>query len=117
MSPGHKRLYFALACAAIGFFVVASFAPRGGAHGSRWIDDVFGLSGFALGAVGAGVGLVVGVLLASLRSRVGRSESLRNDPIAVADPLDGRGPGEQKRQWLRARRKRNAPKRFGKPGR
>lgn len=112
MAPGAKRLYYALTCAVIGFVAGAALAPKGGARYTeqRWSDTLFEMSGLTLGAVGAGLGLVVGLILAHRRGsaapRGGTTEDRRTP-----------GPGETRRRLLRLKRQRDAPKRFGKRGR
>ncbi len=119
MSAGSRRLYFALACAVIGFFLGAALTPRGGARYTErvWGGDLFGMSGLTLGAVGAAIGLVLGVFLAYRRGWADRRRAKSGDPPVVPLPSEGPGPSEERRRWLRLRRKRDAPKRFGKRGR
>ncbi len=118
MAPAPKRLYYALTCAVIGFVVGAALAPRGGARYTeqRWSDTLFETSGLTLGAIGAGLGAVVGLIVARRHGLTGSSGGKPNDrreSSASSEP----GPGETRRRSLRQRRKRDAPKRFGKRGR
>jgi hypothetical protein len=108
-------LYYVLICAVIGFVIGASLAPSGGARYTeqRWSDSLFGLSGFTFGAVGAGLGLVAGLFLASRHPDPRRGKPLDRQTTQQAPE----GPREARRRWLRLRRKRDAPKRFGKRGR
>lgn len=118
MAPAPKRLYYALTCAVIGFAVGAALAPRGGARYTeqRWSDTLFEMSGLTLGAIGAGLGGVVGLIVARRRgltgSRGGTADDLRESSASSES-----GPDEARRRSLRQRRKRDAPKRFGKRGR
>jgi hypothetical protein len=99
-------------------FAGLSIAPRGGAKGIfGWSDDFLGFSGLTLGAVGAGLGLMVGLFLALKRGWADPRNTEANDPPVAPLPPEGPGPRDAKRSWLRARRRRDAPKRFGKRGR
>lgn len=112
MSPGSRRLYFALACAVIGFFLGAALTPTGGARFTEkvWGGTLFGMGGLTLGAAGAGLGLAIGLFLAYRRG----AGSGDRRPAA---PPEAAGPSESRRRWLRRKRRRDAPKRFGKRGR
>jgi hypothetical protein len=116
MSLGRRRLFFTLACAAIGFFLAEGLAPMGGAPYTErvWAESLFGMDAFALGGVGAGIGLAVGLYLAYWRGWADR-RATEDDPPAVPLPPEA-PPRESKRLWLRRKRKRRAPKRFGKRG-
>jgi hypothetical protein len=82
-------------------FAGASLAPRGGARWvSSWTGDFLGQSPLALGTLGAGLGLLVGLALAWRWSSA--------PPSAPAEAADT--PPPRKRRW-------KAPKRFGKRGR
>ena len=115
MSPGLRRLYYALICAVVGFVVGASLTPSGGARYTeqRWSDSFFGLSGFTFGVVGAGLGLVAGLFIASRHPDPSRGKPLDRQTAQQAPE----GPHEARRRWLRLNRKRDAPKRSGKRGR
>lgn len=109
MNRVKKRFLLALGCAAIGFVAVSAFLPRAGKYsGDSWGGDFLGMSGLTLGAVGAGVGLAIGLLLALRRG------SRPTD--GATPPVETTGPSAQVRTWLRRKRQRDAPKRFGKRG-
>ena len=109
MSPRNKLL-FAIACGAIGFFAGAVLVPRGGDPGTAgsWGGAFLGMSAASLGALGGGLGVAIGLILAARRGRHRRPEPAR---------LETPGPSDQVRSWLRKHRRRDAPKRFGKRGR
>jgi len=101
MSPARKRMFFVLTCAAVGLVVGASLAPRAGSRWvSGWIGDFFGHSPVAVAAVGAGLGLLIGLTLAW------RWRGEQPSETAGAEE----SPPPKKRRW-------KAPKRFGKRGR
>lgn len=81
----------------------------GGETTGRWGGAFMGMSGLTLGAIGAGVGLAVGLAL-TFRRRQKPTE-------APSPPVETAGPSAQVRAWLRKKRRRDAPKRFGKRGR
>ena len=104
-----RSFFLALACAAIGFFAVSLLMPRtGGRATGGWGGEFLGMSGLTLGAVGAGIGLAIGLLL-TLRRRRPPAED-------AATAVESAGPSAQVRAWLRKNRRRDAPKRFGKRG-
>jgi hypothetical protein len=104
-----RSILLALGCAAIGFFAVAALLPRtGGRTTGGWGGDLFGLNGLVLGAVGSGLGLALGLALALRRRGSARDAS----PPTV----ESTGPSTQVRAWLRKKRRRDPPKRFGKRG-
>jgi hypothetical protein len=101
VSPARKRLFVVLGCAAVGLFAAMSIAPRGGARWvSGWTGDFLGSSGLTLGAIGAGLGLLVGLLLTA-------SESSRPPTGPASGNPDATPP--KRRRW-------KAPKRFGRRG-
>jgi hypothetical protein len=69
------------------------------------------------------LGLIVGLVIASRLkwrgTRAADADECDIDPGPAADPRPGArsGPSEQKRWRLRRKRRRDAPKRFGKRGR
>ena len=119
MTRGRRRLFFALACAAVGFFLGAALTPTGGARYTErvWGGDLFGMSGFALGALGAGIGLGAGLFLAFKRGWADPREIRSREHPPTSPPSEVPGPRESRRRWLRLKRKRDAPKRFGRRGR
>lgn len=118
MTRGRRRLFFALACAVVGFFLGAALTPTGGARYTErvWGGDLFGMSGIALGALGAGIGLAAGLFLAFKRGWADPRDVRAHERPPTALPPEGPGPREPRRRWLRRKRKRDAPKRFGKRG-
>jgi len=108
-----RSIFLALACAAIGFFAVSLLLPNsGGRTTGGWGAEFLGMSGLTLGAAGAGIGLAIGLALAFRRTRSPRARSPAPAPTAV----ETTGPNAQVRAWLRKKRRRDAPKRFGKRG-
>lgn len=104
-----NSILLALGCAAIGFFAVSVLLPgSGGETTGGWGGGFLGMSGLTLGALGAAAGLVVGLFL-SVRRR-------RPPTMHAAPAVESTGPSAQVRAWLRKKRRRDAPKRFGKRG-
>ena len=109
-----RSLLLALACAAIGFVTVVVVLPRsGGQTTGGWGGEFLGLSGMTLGAMGAAAGLAIGLALTLRRRRPPADMATETG----APPVESTGPSAQVRAWLRKKRRRDAPKRFGKRGR
>lgn len=104
-----RSILLVLACTAIGFFAVSLLLPStGGRTTGGWGGAFLGMGGLTLGAVGAGIGLAVGLVLTLRRRRL----PTEHTPPAV----ERTGPSAQVRAWLRKKRRRDPPKRFGKRG-
>jgi hypothetical protein len=100
VSPARKRLFFVLGCAAVGLFAAMSIAPRGGAPWvSGWTGDFLGSSGFTLGAIGAGLGLLVGLLLTAWQRGRQPTAPASGEPDATL-------PAPKRRRWKAPRRRR-----------